>query len=541
MPLPEAREHERILSPVHPERPALPEHASPSSPGLSTDAAGPYGGLNSGPGKRSWLRIVLICLFLAAAVAFVVYRIRTNKAADQKQAGAAAASANRPIPVAFNSVLQRPVPIYLTALGTVTAYNTVTVKSRVDGQITKINFQEGQHVTQGQLLVEIDPRPYQATLAQAQGNFVRDQANAAFAQAQAQRYNQLYTAGVVSKESTQTQEATAGQASGTMTADQAAIQSARVNLNYTHITSPISGIAGLRQVDIGNVIAANSSTGLLVITQVEPIAVIFTLPEDQLPEVFTHMKGGRKLTVEAWDRGDQTRIATGELLTVDNQIDTTTGTAKLKAVFQNHDGALFPNQFVNIRLVLENRPDAITVPAAAIQSGNGHAFVYVIDMQHPVAPDQTSSTPGRSAANGGRGTESSGAGGGGARSAGGTGGPRQTSYPVHPRPVSVYLTQGTTVVISSGLQPGEKVVTDGQEKLKDGSKVIPHPAAQVDGPAPNNGSARAPDGDNSRSRQVPVKGTPRTRHLAGAGASSTETNATGSQSNGQGTNTGPQP
>ena len=301
------------------ETPALPEHASPSSTGLPDDASQhPEEGA---PRKRSWLRIVILVLLIGGAIGFVTYRIRTNK---QQQAGAAGAGrragggANALIPVSFDVVTKRTIPISLTALGTVTAYNTVTLKSRVDGQIIKVNFQEGQRVRQGQLLIEIDPRPYQATLAVAQGNLARDQANAALAQVQSQRYNQLYAAGVVSKESNQTQEATAGQSVGTLAADRAAIQQAQVNVNYTRITSPINGVVGLRQVDVGNIVSASGSTGLVVITQVQPISVIFTLPEDQLPAVFAHMRGGHRLTAEAWDRSDTTKIATGSLLTVDN-------------------------------------------------------------------------------------------------------------------------------------------------------------------------------------------------------------------------------
>ncbi len=498
---------------------ALPEHASPASTGLPDDASQHPGGAVAPPPekKSSWLRIGLVLLVLLLVVAFVVYRIRTNKKEDQKQAQGAAAAANRPVPVAFDTVQQRAVPIFLQALGTVTAYNTVTLKSRVDGQIVGVNFREGQRVSQGQLLLEIDPRPYQAALAQAQGNLTRDQANAANATAQQQRYNQLYSAGVVSREQAQAQESTAGQATGTLEADRAAIQAARVNVAYTRITSPINGIVGLRQVDIGNVVQASSTTGLVVITQVEPIAVIFTLPEDQLPAVFEKMRGGHQLLAEAWDRANTHKLATGALLTVDNQIDTTTGTAKLKAVFNNVDGALFPNQFVNIRLVLENRTNAVTIPAAAVQTGSSGSYVYVIDMQHPIAP--AAPVGGKSAAVNSQGnppvadntgtptgstgtTPTTGTGTAAGTTAGGSGrgggagsgaGSRQTSYPVHTRPIMIDLTQGNVVVIHSGVQPGERVVTDGEEKLKDGSKVLPRPAAVVDNSAPiGNAAAGTP-------------------------------------------------
>ena len=542
------------------EHPALPAHASPASTGLPNDASqhpAPGSGVapppSEAPRRSSWVRVLVLVLIVAAAVGFVVYRIKTNKAADQQQASGARAMANRPIPVAYDLVQQRSIPIYLNALGTVTAYNTVTVKSRVDGQITRINFREGQRVTQGQLLIEIDPRPYQAALSQAQGNLIRDQANAANAQAEAQRYNQLYAAGVVSKEQAQTQESTSGQAVGTLAADRAAIEAARVNLVYTRITSPITGLVGLRQVDIGNIIAANSSTGLVVITQVEPIAVIFTLPEDQLPEVFARMRGGRHLTVEAWDRNNVQKLATGSLMTVDNQIDTTTGTAKLKAVFDNHDQALYPNQFVNIRLVLETRQNALTVPAAALQTGTQGSFVYVVDMDHPISPEQTqemanksdaASRRVKSAAGSGAGTQTnapsstdSGSGKGGR--SGSNAALRQTSYPVQQRPVQVDLTQGTTVIVRSGVRPGERVVTDGEEKLTATSKVIPRAAQHVDNQQPGNTTSPGMQGTDPRARQgsgAPSLGSQNGTVNGNGGPS--DSNGQGGQSGQQGTNGG---
>jgi len=443
------REHEAtsvpLLDPAH----ELPAHASPASTGNPPEEKP----------KSGWLRTLVILLILAAVVAFVVYRIRSNKSADQQQAQKSAAMADRPVPVTVDTVQARSIPIYLTALGTVTAYNTVTLKSRVDGQITAINFREGQQVKTGQLLIQIDPRPYQAALAQAQGNLARDQANAALAKSQANRYTALYNAGVVSRESEQTQQSTAGQSAGTIEGDNAAIQAAKVNLGYTRITAPISGTVGLRQVDIGNLVSASSSTSLLVITQLQPISIIFTLPEDQLPQVLEGMKSSRRMVVEAWDRADTEKIATGTLLTVDNQIDTTTGTAKLKAVFSNDDGALFPNQFVNIRLVLETRQNALVIPAAALQNGAVGNFVYLLDMQNPIQPKapapDASAKPAADAA---------------------SAPPRQTqpSYLVHTRTVKVDLTQGTNVVLDAGVSPGETIVIDGQEKLRDGSKVYPH-------------------------------------------------------------------
>jgi multidrug efflux system membrane fusion protein len=501
--LPLSSEHSATSSPEHP---ALPEHASPSSTGLPNDASQHP----DAPKKRSWLRIVILILIAGAIIGTITYRLLHKPAATAGGPGGGrrGGGAGGIIPVAFDVAQLRTIPIQLTALGTVTAYNTVTLKSRVDGQITRVNFTEGQKVKQGQLLIEIDPRLYQAALATAQGNLVRDQANAALAQAQAQRYQQLYSAGVVSKESTQTQESTAGQAVGTLAADRAAIQAAQVNVNYTRITSPISGVVGLRQVDVGNIVTSAGSTGLVVITQIQPISVIFTLPEDQIPAVFQHMRGGHKLLAEAWDRSNSTKLATGSLLTVDNQIDTTTGTAKLKAVFDNSENSLFPNQFVNIHLILENRPNSLVIPAAALQTGNGGNFVYIIDRSQPQtgggAPGAGGAggrTAGGSGANAqtttGGNAPAGGAGGGntgadssssGTPAAGGaTGGGRrdgagagpQKNYPVRVANVVIDTTQGTDVIVKSGLQPGDQVVTDGTEKLQGGSRVLPRPSTDM--------------------------------------------------------------
>src|SRR5579862_6837326 len=305
-----------------------------------------------GSAARKWI----VLLVIVAVVGAAVWRIRSNTKAQDSLQLIMAAQSERPTPVQVSAVQQKTMPIYLTALGTVTAYNTVTVKSRVDGQLMQVPVSEGQAVRQGQLLAEIDPKPYQAALEQAQGQLVKDQANAVNARAEAARYNALAEAGVVSKESQQLQVSNAGQAEGSIAADQAAIQAAKVNLAYTKIVSPINGVVGLRQVDPGNIVHASDSTGLLVVTQLQPIAVIFTLPEDQLPQVQTVMKSGGSLTVEAYDRSNSTHLATGKLLTLDNQIDTTTGTVKAKAVFDNKDKSLFPNQFVNVRLILQDRP-----------------------------------------------------------------------------------------------------------------------------------------------------------------------------------------
>jgi multidrug efflux system membrane fusion protein len=404
-----------------------------------------------GSAARKWIVLLVIVGVVAAAV----WKIRSNAQQQDSLQLIMAAQADRPTPVQVAAVQQKTMPIFLTALGTVTAYNTVTIKSRVDGQLMQVPVSEGQAVRLGEVLAEIDPKPYQAALEQAQGQLVKDQANAVNARAEAARYKALQDAGVVSKESEQAQASTAGQAEGSIAADQAAIQAAKVNLGYTKIVSPINGVVGLRQVDPGNIVHANDTNGLLVVTQLQPISVIFTLPEDQLPEVLKRVRGGSRLAVEAFDRAAQTHLASGSLLTVDNQIDTTTGTVKAKAVFDNRDGALFPNQFVNVRLILQERQNAVVIPAAALQTGTQGNFVYLLkegqppaelvekkntDMPLPQLPEN------------------------------------QTNFYVEAQPVTVGLTEGAQVILNSGLKPGDQIVVDGQERLKNGSKVFPRTA-----------------------------------------------------------------
>lgn len=350
---------------------------------------------------------------------------------DQKNAKASAPPPAVPVGVA--TVQQQDFPVYLTGLGSVLAFNTVALKTRIDGQITQVNFQEGQDVSVGELLIQIDPRPYEVSLATAQANLQRDEAQLQNAKVQYGRMKALYSGGVVAKQDLDTQEASFGQYEGTIAADKAAIDSAKLNLFYTRITSPINGRIGLRQVDIGNYVQAASSTPMVVITQLHPIAIVFTLPEDQLQAVRQRMKQGT-LAVDVYSRDDTTKLSTGKLLTIDNQIDPATGTAKLKAVFENPDNNLWPNQFVNVHLLLETRKDAVTMPAAAIQRGPQGTFTYLVDNNNTVQM----------------------------------------------KPVQIALTQGSVVVIASGVEPGDRVVTDGQEKLQAGSRVNPQqPANQT--------------------------------------------------------------
>ncbi len=382
---------------------------------------------NDAPPKRHKGLTFIILLLLAAVVGYFIWRIATaNNKVKQEAAQKQEALVNMAMPVQVAAVQQQSIPIYVTALGTVTPYYTVTVKARVTGELLKVNFKEGQDVTKGDELMVIDPRPYEAALAQAKGQLARDQAQLRNNQAEYNRYKALYSEGVVSKEQLDLYESNLGQYQGAIQADKATIDTAALNVAYCHVTSPISGRVGLRLVDPGNVITANT-TNLIIINQFKPIAVVFTLPEDQLPRVLNKMRGRQALEAEAYDRNDIEHIASGELLTADNQIDTTTGTAKLKAVFANKTELLFPNQFVNVHLILETQPRAITMPAAALQHGTNGDYVWVVNSGNTVAMRQ----------------------------------------------VTVDLTEGATTILASGLKPGDQVVTDGADKLRDGMKVIP--------------------------------------------------------------------
>lgn len=369
---------------------------------------------------------------LSTLIAFLVI-LAGCSSADSKQQNAHAA-APRSISVAVAPVQKQDVPVYLSGLGTVTAFNTANIKSRVDGQIMKVNFREGQDVHEGELLIEIDARPYQVQVEQLQAQLFKDQASLRDAKLNLDRYTALIPSGSIAQQQVDTQKATVDQLDGQVRNDQAQIDSAKLNIVYCHITAPFNGRVGLRQVDPGNIVHAADTNPMLILTQLQPIAVIFTLAEDVLPNVSQHMRKGT-LEVDAFSRDDQTKLATGKLLTIDNQIDTTTGTAKLKAVFDNKDSQLWPNQFVNADLLLETRKNSTVVPTAAILRGPQGTFVYAVN------PDKT----------------------------------------VKDKAVTVSLTQGDTTVITDGVVPGDVVVTDGQDKLQTGSHIEPRSTAPTTG------------------------------------------------------------
>ena len=352
------------------------------------------------------------------------------------------------LPVVVAKARSAAVPVFLDGLGNVTAFYTVTVKSRVDGQLMKVNFQEGDFVKEGQVLAEIDPRPYQVMLDQAQGTLAHDQALLENAKLDLQRYTTLVSQDAIPTQQLDTQKALVAQYDGNIKQDAANIDNAKLQLVYAKITAPITGRVGLRLVDPGNIIHATDATGIIVITQLQPIAVLFTIPEDSLPAVMKKLAAGAKLPVEAWNRDNSQKIASGTLLTVDNQIDNTTGTSKLKAIFDNTNFELFPQQFVNIRLLLDTLQNQTVVPTVAVQNGQQGTFVYVVDNQRTA----------------------------------------------HIRTVQVLSSDQSGADIKSGIKVGEEVAVDGADRLSDGSKVRVRDAGEVERQAAADAAAFAARG-----------------------------------------------
>jgi multidrug efflux system membrane fusion protein len=403
----------------------------------------------AGKRKTRWWPWVL-------ALLVIVLLVVRGIVSSQRAAAAANRQVVRPVPVVLATARRGDVPVYLRGLGSVTPFKTATIKSRVDGQLMAVAFREGQIVQEGDLLCEIDPRPFQVQLEQAQGQLARDKAALQDAQINASRYQDLFNDQILPKQTLDSQKSAVAQFEGAVKADEGTIDNAKLQITYSRITAPFSGRVGLRLVDPGNIVHATDANGLLVLTELQPIAAIFSLPQDDLSQVLGKM--GASLPVEAWDRDNTKKVADGTLLSVDNQIDPTTGTYKLKAKFDNKDGQLFPNQFLNIRLLIDTRKNLVVVPAASLQRGPQGQFVFVVN--------------------------------------GTTAGVK---------PVTVALTEGLDAGITTGLAEGDKVVVEGQDKLQDGSPVdigggkgpggagSPSPDA-----SPKTGASRPKGGDRAK-------------------------------------------
>ncbi len=375
--------------------------------------------------KTRWRVVIALVVVLAALGTFLWFARQKPQATPQGRFGG-----NNPMTVTTATATAADMPIRLAALGTITPLATVTVKTQISGQLQQIGFKEGQMVHKGDFLAQIDPRPYQNTLAQAEGTLARDQASLTNARLDVKRYTDLLAQDSVSAQTLDTQKALVEQLVGTVATDVAQVNTAKLNLQYTHIVSPIDGRAGLRQVDVGNYVTTGDAAGIVVITELQPISAIFPIPEDNVPALMQQLQHGAALQVLAFDRANKTQLASGTMNIVDNAMDTATGTVKLRAQFDNKDGQLFPNQFVNIQLLLTTLHDQVVVPAAAIQHGsiNGvpGSFVYLVN-----SADSTVSVTG----------------------------------------VTLGAADGERVAVTTGLKVGDIVVTEGGDRLRDGAKV----------------------------------------------------------------------
>jgi multidrug efflux system membrane fusion protein len=411
------------------------------------------------PGAGYWVLTGLIVAGLAGGGWYLWTQHASQTASRTATSGRPAQGA--PQPVGFATVDTGDIRIMLNELGTVTSLDTVTVYTQINGQLQEVGFKEGQVVKKDDFLAQIDPRPYQAALEQAQGTLAKDQGLLAQAQADLKRYQTLGRQDSIAQQQLDDQRYLVQQYTGTVQTDQGAVDTAKLNLAYCHIISPIDGQVGLRQVDQGNYVQTSSTTGLVVITQMQPISVLFSVPEDNLPDIIQRVRAGATLTIEAYDRANTRLLATGHLGTIDNVIDTTTGTLKLRGIFANPDELLYPNQFVNARLLVNTMPNAVRVPVPAVQRGEPGTFVYLIN------PDNTVSV----------------------------------------QPIKVGPVDGNYQAVLSGLKPGDRVVTDGTDRLRDGAAVS-LPAAQGGAGAgkpqpagPVSASPADPSGQHERRRQ----------------------------------------
>jgi multidrug efflux system membrane fusion protein len=409
--------NDQTRDPGRPEHPAAAERRSPAEAVEQPALTRP------GPRSRHWPWLLAgVALAVAALAAWYWFG---HGASDAVKASGKGDAASRPMPVVAAPARKGNIDVYIDALGTVTPLNNVVVHTRVDGQLMSVAFREGQNVKAGDLLAQIDPRPFEVMLTQANGQMARDQAQLKNAQVDLERYQTLLSQDSISRQQVDTQAALVRQFQGAVESDKGAIDNARLQITYARITAPISGRVGLRQVDPGNIVHAGDSNGLVTITQVQPVTVIYPVPEDNVPRIVKRMQSTQSVAVDAFDRSGKTRLATGKLLTIDNQIDTTTGTVKVKAEFPNTDNALFPNQFVNVRMVVETHEDSTLVPTAAIQRGAPGTFVFLVKEDKTVAVTS----------------------------------------------VQLGAVSGETTEVSKGLAPGNLVVVDGADKLRDGSSV----------------------------------------------------------------------
>lgn len=388
------------------------------------------------PNRWLWLEVILAIAIIAGGIGWLAVTRSQGGAATAAHGKGGRYAANGPMPVTTITAQKGNIDITLNELGTVAPLATVTVRTQIAGQLMQLNFQEGQTVNKGDLLALIDPRPYEAALAQAQGAQQRDQALLEGATHDLARFNKLVAEDSIARQQRDDEKALVDQYKGTIGADTAQINTAQLNLQYCHIVAPVSGRVGLRQVDAGNYAQVGDANGIVVITQTQPMSVIFSLPEDNLPAIMKRMAAGAVLPVVAFDRSQTNKLATGQLSTVDNEIDPTTGTIKMRALFDNADNALFSNQFVNIQLLVDTVQDVIVVPSAAVKSGAPGTYVYT------VKPDST----------------------------------------VAMTPVKLGPAAGENVSVTSGLSVGDVIVSDGADKLKDGAKVL-LPGAAAQGPS----------------------------------------------------------